>query len=63
MGYAFSDDKYMFYIENSMYALTVTLKDGKITGSIDDYSENDLKTLEIGKVEFTGLSSMFLDNF
>lgn len=50
-----------FYYDGPVYSCTVGLKEGTIIENMDDYSVNDLKKLEIGSMNFTGLSYHILD--
>lgn len=51
-----------FFYDGPIYCCTVTLADGVVVEDPDDYSANDLRALEIGAVEYTGLSGMLIEH-
>ena len=52
---------YSFYYDGPVFYCTVTPVEGTVIEDMDDYSANDIRALEIGSVEFMGLSSQLLD--
>lgn len=50
-----------FFYDGPVYYCKVTLADGVVVEDMDEYSANDLRELEIGSVEFQGISSYLLD--
>lgn len=47
---------YEFFFDGPEYSLTVSTEEGSAIDDLDNYSENDLRELKIGGVEFTGFS-------
>lgn len=60
-GWIQNEDSYDFYYDGPVYCCKVTLKAGIVISDLDDYSMNDLRKLEIGKVEYTSLSTNVID--
>ena len=52
---------YSFYYDGPVYYCLVNLAEGTVITDMDDYSANDIRALEIGSVEFLGISSYILD--
>lgn len=52
---------YKFFLDGPKYTLTVTMPEGEEVDDIDNYSENDLRGLKIGGVEFSGLTFGMFD--
>lgn len=50
-----------FFYDGPVYYCKVTLAGGVVVEDMDEYSANDLRELEIGSVEFQGISSYLLD--
>lgn len=50
------ENSYTFFYDGPLYSISVTPQDGAITGSLDDYSQNDLRALEIASVTFNTFS-------
>lgn len=50
-----------FFYDGPVYYCKVTLADDVVVEDMDEYSANDLRELEIGSVEFQGISSYLLD--
>lgn len=57
------DMGYSFYYDGPVYCCSVTPAEGTVIEDMDDYSANDIRALEIGSVEFIGVSGALLDNF
>ena len=60
-GWIGDEGNYVFTYDGPMYCLNVTPADGTMPGSIDDYSDNAIRELTIGSVEFAGFSLSFFD--
>ena len=52
---------YSFYYDGPVYYCLVNLAEGTVITDMDDYSVNDIRALEIGSVEFLGISYGVLD--
>lgn len=52
---------YEFFFDGPVYSLYVFPKNSETMGSLDDYSENDLRGLTISKAEFMDFSYKILD--
>ncbi len=52
---------YKFFFDGPVYSLYVFPENSETMGSLDDYSENDLRGLTICKVEFMDFSYKILD--
>lgn len=52
---------YSFYYDGPVYYCSVTPAEGTVITDMDDLSANDIRTIEIGAVEFLGISSDILD--
>ena len=52
---------YTFYYDGPIYYCTVTPAEGTVIEDMDDYSANAIRAIEIGAVEFLGISSSILD--
>ena len=55
------DGIYEFYMDGPVYCCKVQLAEGIVIEDMDDYSVNDLRAMEIGKVEFSGFASGLID--
>lgn len=51
---------YSFFYDGPVYCCAVTPAEGTVIEDMDDYSANDIRALEIGAVEFQGLSGYVL---
>lgn len=60
-GYSGWEGVYSFYYDGPVWDLSVELKEGTLIEDLDDYSENDLRQLEIGSVTFNSLSFNVID--
>lgn len=60
-GYYGENGINQFFYDGPIYNCTVTLAEGVVVENPDDYSVNDLRALEIGAVEYTGLSDNILE--
>lgn len=60
-GYTYDDDGCIFFLEGQKYALYVTVDEVITYETIDDYSENDIRTLTIKSVECNGFSYKIFD--
>lgn len=52
---------YSLYYDGPVYYCLVTPAEGTVIEDMDDYSVNDIRAIEIGAVEFLGISSYILD--
>lgn len=52
---------YSFFYDGPVYYCRVTPTEGTVIEDMDDYSANDIRAMEIGAVEFLGISSYILD--
>ena len=52
---------YSFYYDGPIYYCMVTPAEGTVITDMDDLSANDIRAIEIGAVEFLGISSAILD--
>lgn len=52
---------YSLYYDGPVYYCMVNLPEGAVIEDMDDYSVNDIRALEIGSMEFLGLSGDILD--
>ena len=52
---------YSFFYDGPVYYCLVTPAEGIVIEDMDDYSANDIRAMEIGAVEFLGISSYILD--
>ena len=52
---------YSFYYDGPVYYCSVTPAEGTVITDMDDLSANDIRAIEIGAVEFLGISSAILD--
>lgn len=55
------EEGYSFFYDGPVYCCAVTPAEGSKVTNMDDYSANDIRALEIGAVEFQGLSGYILD--
>lgn len=51
---------YSFFYDGPVYCCAVTPTEGTVIEDMDDYSANDIRALEIGAVEFQGLSGYII---
>ena len=52
---------YSFYYDGPIYYCLVTPAEGTVIEDMDDLSANDIRAIEVGAVEFLGISSSILD--
>lgn len=60
-GWIGGEEGYTFFYDGPVYCCAVTPAEGSKVTNMDDYSANDIRALEIGAVEFQGLSGYILD--
>ncbi len=60
-GYSGDEGIYVFFYDGPLYSVMVSPEDGVLIEDMDDYSENDIRALKIGGVEFCGFSFDILE--
>lgn len=60
-GWFGDEGDYAFFYDGPMYSISVGLQEGAVTGSLDDYSQNDLRAMEIASVTFDSFSYRILE--